>query len=583
MLTTVVALLRLRATNQLFSSGAGLFSRPYGGTIVRHSMRPRRRTLSFLALLATFALVAAACGGGGSSKSSSSSGSTSSDGKPVPGGKVVYGLEGGTTSFCLPRAQLAISGIMIAQSVYDTLTEPNDKGVSVPYLAKSVVPNATFDQWTITLRPGITFHDGTPLDAAAVAQNINAWKAGLLLGFVFGNIDTVTTPDNMTVVVKTKVPWVAFPAYLWSTGRTGIAAPAQLNNDATCDTNMIGTGPFKLKDFNPTTGDVDVVKNPNYWRKGFPYLNEIQWKIQEDGDQRVNGLQGGQFDVIHDDAGKNLKTIEGFGSQFLTDLEPAGYRESGQALLNVTRPPLNDLNIRRAMAMGADRDALNQIANDGKWTISNSVFDSKVLGNVKNSGFPQYNPTEAKKLVQAYKNSHGGQTPTFNLQSTFDQVTQALAKEVKRQMNVVGINVNLPAPVDQATIINQAIGSSVDAFLWRNYPGQDPDTMYVWFYGKSVVNFNHIDDPIMNKALDAGRSETDATKRKTDYETFNKQLASQAYTLWSYYETWYIAHTDKVKGILGPNLPDQNGGVGTEKPAQILAGYHQLLGMWKSS
>ena len=229
MLTTVVALPTLRSTNQLFSSGAGLFPGPYGGTIVRLSMRPRRRTLSFLALLATFALLVAACGGGGSDKKTGG-GTTSNDGKPVPGGKVVYGLEGGTTSFCLPRAQLAISGIMIAQSVYDTLTEPNDKSESVPYLAKSVEPNATFDQWTITLRPGITFHDGTPLNAAAVAQNINAWKAGVLLGFVFGNIDTVTTPDPLTVVVKTKVPWVAFPSYLWSTGRTGIAAPTETAN-----------------------------------------------------------------------------------------------------------------------------------------------------------------------------------------------------------------------------------------------------------------------------------------------------------------------------------------------------------------
>ena len=113
--------------------------------------------------------------------------------------------------------------------------------------------------------------------------------------------------------------------------------------------------------------------------------------------------------------------------------------------------------------------------------------------------------------MDAWKADNGGKSPTFSLQSTFDQVTQALAKEVKRQLNVVGINVNLPAPVDQATIINQAIGSQVDAFLWRNYPGQDPDTMYVWFYGGSVVNFNHIDDPIMNKALDAGRSDPDPT------------------------------------------------------------------------
>jgi peptide/nickel transport system substrate-binding protein len=265
------------------------------------------------------------------------------------------------------------------------------------------------------------------------------------------------------------------------------------------------------------------------------------------------------------------------------DKEPPGLREIGQTLLNVTRPPLNDVRIRRAIAMGLDRAALNQISNDGKWEISDSVFDKDVMGYVKDPGFPQYNPDGAKKLVNEWKADNGGQTPSFDLQSTFDQVTQQLAQEAKRQMNEIGIRVNLPAPVDQATIINQAIGSAVDAFLWRNYPGNDPDTMYVWFYGGSVVNFNHIDDAVMNKALDDGRSEPDPDKRRQDYETFNKRLSSQAYTIWSWYQTWFIAHDSKVKGIIGPNLPDANGNIGNQKPVQILAGIHQLLGMWKES
>ena len=136
--------------------------------------------------------------------------------------------------------------------MYDTLTEPDATPASTsPYLAKTRHAERHYTQWTIALRSGIKFQDGEPLNAAAVEQNINAWRKGVLLGFVFGNIADVTTPDDMTVVVKTKVPWVAFPAYLWTTGRTGIAAPAQLNDDATCDTNMIGTGPFKLNELQP--------------------------------------------------------------------------------------------------------------------------------------------------------------------------------------------------------------------------------------------------------------------------------------------------------------------------------------------
>ena len=326
-------------------------------------------------------------------------------------------------------------------------------------------------------------------------------------------------------------------------------------------------------------------KNANYWRKGFPYLDGIQFKVQEDGDQRVTGLQGGQFDVIHDDGGKNLKTIEGFGSGFTVDLEPTGYREVGQTLLNVTRPPLNDLNIRKALAMAVDRDTLNQIANDGKWEISNSVFDSKVMGYVSDPGFPKYDPAGAKKLVNAVEaGDNGGKTPTFNLQSTFDQTTQALAKEVKRQLAEVGINVVLPAPVDQATIINQAIGSQVDAFLWRNYPGEDPDTMYVWFYGGSVVNFNHVDDEVMNsgarrRPLGAGPGDPQGPLR-------GLQQAPLVAGLHDLELVPDLVHRPRQQREGHPR-PEPAGRErrrrAPQKPADILAGYHQLLGMWKSN
>jgi peptide/nickel transport system substrate-binding protein len=532
-----------------------------------------------LALLASFALVASACGSsGGGSKNSSS---TSSSGKPVSGGTLTYGLEGKTTDFCIPSAQLAISGIMVVTAVYDTLTAPTqDPNVYAPYLAKSITHNADYSQWTIGLRSGITFQNGEPLNAAAVKENIDAWRKGTLLQFVYSNIADTTTPDDMTVVVTMKTPWVAFPAYLWTTGRTGIAAPAQLSNPDTCKTNMIGTGPFQVTKFDPSTGDVTTKKNANYWRKGFPYLDGLNFKIQESGDQRVNGLQGGQFDIIHDDIGVNYDTVKGLGSGFTTVLEPPGRREIGQALLNVTRPPLDDLNIRKAIAMGTDRNALNQIQNKGNFDLSNQVMDSDVMGYLKDPGFPKYDVAGAKKLVNAWKAANGGKSPTFALQSTFDEQTKALAQETKRQMALIGITVTLPAPVDQATIINQAIGSQVDSFLWRNYPGADPDTLYVWFHSKSPVNFNHISDATVDSDLDKGRSEPNEATRKSLYEDFNKRLSTQVYNIWTWYENWYIASKSSVQGVLGPNLPDASGAPGSQKPVDVLAGYHQLLGLW---
>ncbi len=554
------------------------------GDAVRGSIRRAPRALGALAIAVALGLVAASCGGGGGGGTKTAP--PANEGTPTPGGKVVYGLDAAHDNFCLPVAQLAIAGIMVAQSVYDTLTEPDDNGNYVPYLAKSVTHNATYDEWTIGLREGIKFHDGTPLDANAVKQNIDAWRHGVLLSFVFKNIADVTVKDPLTVVVKTATPWVGFDQYLWATGRVGIAAPAQLNNNDTCSTNMIGTGPFKKKSFDPVSGNVDVVRNPDYWRKDsagrqLPYLDEIDWRPQPEDAQRVTGLQGGQFDVIQESVGNSLASLRDLQSQGQIKVheEPAGHQEIGYTLINVTRPPLDDLNARRALAMGTDRKALNQLYNRGLFRIADSVLDTKIPGYVADPGYPKYNPDEAKKLVDDYKRAHGGQFK-FTLQTVPDPETVALGQAVAAQLKKIGVDVNLPAPVDQATLIQQAVLGKVDAFLWRNHPGLDPDSNYVWFHSGSTVNFTHMSDPIVDQALDAGRVETDPVKRRQDYETFDKRMASQVYNFWAWYHIWSISTKPNVHGILGPNLPDETGKPGSVKPAQILAGYHQLLGIW---
>ena len=535
----------------------------------------RKRGIKIAASLAIVAMFATACGGGGEEGGDQGGGGT-----PVTGGVITYGVEGKTTQFCPPKTQAAISGIMIMQSMYDTLAEPTNDGRAVPYLAKTITPNADSTVWTIGLREGVTFHDGTPVDAAAVAQNINAWTKGLLLQFVFDNIATVTVTDPLTVTVAMKTPWVAFPWYLWTTGRTGIAAPAQLDSPD-CDTKLIGSGPFKLKSFDPASGDVAVVKNANYWRKGYPLLDGINWKVQGDSIQRMNGLEGGQFDVIHTSGGKDRKIVDGFGANITA--EPAGRREISQVLINLTRPPFNDPNARLALALSQDRDALAAIGAGPGTTKAYQVVDSKVLGHIKDpAGYPKgQDLAKAKKLVAEYKAAHGGKFE-LNLQSTFDPTTQALAAEIKREAAIVGITVNLPTPVDQAQIINQALGGAVDAFAWRNYPGADPDGLFVWFHSGSPVNFGKINDPIIDKALEDGRSELDPAKRKVAYETFVSQMSSQITTLWGWYTDWFIGSNDKVTGILGPNLPDATGKPGKDKPAEVFAGYHQLLGISKT-
>jgi peptide/nickel transport system substrate-binding protein len=514
-------------------------------------------------------------------------------GKPKSGGTITYGLEAPTTNFCLPNAQLAISGIVVTTAVYDTLTVPDKSGKYVPYLAQSVDHSPDYMSWTVKLRPNISFQNGEPLNADAVKQNLDAFAgkstavSAPLFGFVFSNVDSTSVVDPMTVQVNMKTPWVEFDQYLWSTGRLGIVAPAQLNSP-NCQTNMIGTGPFKLQNFDPVTGNVDVVKNPSYWRQGLPYLDGIKFVPVPDGSQRLTQFQGGALDVVHDSVGRDLTQYQKLGSEAKITKQPNGRMEITHTLINVKRPPFDDANARKAIAEGLDRTKLNQLVNDGKARIANGVFDSKVEGYLSNAGYPKFNPTDAKKLVQQYKAAHGGRFE-FSYQSTTDQLGIDTARFIKSELGKVGITVNLPQPVDQPTIINQAIGGSVDAFGWRNYPGLVGDTMYVWFYGTTQpggdaanpVNFNHINDPQMNQALDQGRAQADQAQRTQLYEQFNKAITSNEFSLWGWYTPWYIVTKPNVHNVIGPNLPDASGNTGSDKPTDVLAGYHQLLGLWK--
>src|SRR3954447_15540064 len=309
---------------------------------------------------------------------------------PKPGGSVTYGLEAETGGgWCPSSARLAISGIEVGAAIYDTLMVPNTKNEMVPYLAKSVEPNATFDSWTITLRDGIKFHDGTPLDSAALVRNFEEYRKSPLIGAALKPISTVTATGPLEVTVALSQPWPEFTWYLYLDGRFLIEAPAQLDSPD-CARNLIGTGPFKL-DHWTVNQELDANKNPDYWQKDskgtqLPYLDKITFKPVAEAVQRVNGLQGGSLDMIHTSDGQQVDALLQKKSSFNEMYEQPGRREVRYYLMNEAKPPLDDINARKAVALAIDRQQINDIRNNGVFTVADGPFDSPVTGYVKNPG-----------------------------------------------------------------------------------------------------------------------------------------------------------------------------------------------------
>ena len=552
-----------------------------------------RRLRTLIALLFAIAVVAASCGGtqnnsgGDTGANDENSGEQATDAKPVYGGDLTYGIEadpgGGAAGFCLAEAQLAISGMLVARTFYDTLTIPNNEGGYSPWLAESVEGDATNTTWTIKLREGITFHDGTPLDATVVKNNLDAYRGAyparkpVLFLLVFQNIADVQVTDPMTVTVTTKTPWPAFPAYLWGSARIGIMAQKQLDS-TDCANELIGTGPYKFKEY--VQGDhLTGVRNDSYWVKAdngdqLPYLDSLTLKVVIDGQQRVNGVRSGSLDMAHVSGGTEISLFRDMKDQGAKQLiESDKFGEVAYAMLNVKKEPFNNENARLAIAHGVDRQDLIDKSEDGVPTLANGPFTKGNVGYLEDPGFPEYDVAKAKEYLAAYK-ADTGKDLEVAIGHTPDTGTTELARLVQEQAEALGVKVSLQ-PIEQGSLINTALGGNFQALLWRNHPGGDPDTQYVWWHSGLPTNFSGINDPQIDAALEQGRVEPDPEKRKALYEDMNRVFAAKAYNLWTWATIWAIGFDNKVHGVLGPKLPDD------QQPSEGLATGHFLGALWK--
>ncbi len=548
-------------------------------------MSKSRRTRGIAAAVMAMGLLAAACGGGGGGGGSKGeTGSAPTDeGTPEAGGQVIYALESETNAgWCLPESQLAISGIQVARSIYDTLVQPDENDEMVPMLAESVEPNDTYDEWTLKIRQGVKFHDGSALTAEVVKNNLDAYRGQyegrkpLLFVFVLDNIDTVEATDASTVVITTKTPWPALPSALYNNGRLGMMGQAQLDNAENCNKDLVGTGPFKLKDWKVNDKFV-AEKNPDSWEtdaagNALPYLDEIEYRPVSDSGSRIEGLQTGQFDIIHTSGGEAAQQLTPVAdSGQINMISNSDFAEVGYAMTNEAKAPFDNLDARLAVAYGMDRDELIALRTGGLQEVASGPFAPGTMGYLEDTGFPDHDLEKAKEHAAAYKKATG-EDLAFTLTYVAFPGTKTDAELIQSQLADAGIDVKLSS-TDQAAQIDRAISGAFQLMLFRNHPGGDPDTQYVWWHSGSPVNFGKIDDPEIDKALEEGRSESDPAKRAEIYENMNRRFAEQVHNIWWNWSLWTVASVPTVHGILGPDLADM-------EPFPGLATGNPVSGIW---
>ncbi|HEX3842624.1 MAG TPA: ABC transporter substrate-binding protein [Acidimicrobiales bacterium] len=498
--------------------------------------------------------------GGGSGGGSGTPGVNK--GTPKTGGSLTIGTTAEIDGFFPPNNHWDNNGFLYANAVYDPLTAVAADGTIKPYLAQSVTPNSTYTVWTLTLRPGITFHDGSALTATVVKNNFDALKASTLTGIALQQVKSATVTGPLTLVYTCTQPLVDFPAGL-ATQVGYVVGQAMLDAvkaSSTASPKPIGTGPFVYGNWQPNQ-QFSATRNPNYWRSGLPYLNSITFKPIPDTTQRESTLKTGGVDLI---VSADPNTVNHFVGQSAFQVVDTlnytvGEPDMDFIMLNCATAPTNDLRIRQALAKATDQVQVNKIFGGGLAKLSNGLFP-KGSKYYSTTAYPTFDLPGAKALVAAYKAQHG--TAALTLTGTTDPRVSKATQVLQQMWNLAGFDITIKA-IEQAALITDAITGTYQALTFEQFAVPDPDLNYTWWStttvappGQISLNFARNSDPLIEQALQIGRTNPDPATRIKAYQTVNERICLDLPYIWLGQTVWSEVGDTRVQNFANPVLPD---------------------------
>ena len=509
-------------------------------------------------------------------------------------------------------------------SVLESLTIKNNKGDIVPYLAESVTMSNANKTWTIKLRSGITYSDGSPLNADNLIANLRSWsgvgllyKSGpapdlpaiawqltfdipgfkglkdMLKGLATSGPAFLATSkdygkmlanekkafvkiDDLTVQANLALPRPNFNYALWSEGRTRMMSTASLASAACGKTVAVGTGPFKIKSKGIDPFVTELVKNTTYWRKDaagkqLPYADSITFKVVQDGGQRVNALSKGQADIALFGAtsGQQLNRVRDTLKSKVKLIE--GPREANWGIhFNTMKAPFNNLLAREAFSYALDRNTFAKIACKGNCEGAIAVAP-KMHPYFSKKGAITFDLAKAKAKALAYK-AETGKALEFQMPITDTTESTADANLICGMMKAAGIGCTLMAQTTSSAYISRAFEFGQQLTVFNVVAGK---------YAEFANNFSTTSDLELSgyrvpKALggvgDGALAACFDKAWETSSPTNNtlklcaEDLQAKSYWTGLYTEGLFAAVSNKVTGFGETPLPNGN------KRASLIAG-----------
>nr|WP_051147421.1 TIGR04028 family ABC transporter substrate-binding protein [Glaciibacter superstes] len=497
---------------------------------------------------------------------SGAGGAASETGDPVTGGTLTYLEYQPTTCLYAPGTGFYPNGGLLNQ-ITDKLTYQNPETLEIePWIADSWTVNDTATEYTFVIRDGVTFSDGTPLDAAAVAANFDAYGLGseelkLPISEAINNYAGSTVVDEHTVTFSFTQP---SPGFLQGTSviQSGLVSPATLAlpYEEQCQLkNIVGSGAFTVSS-QVVDKEVDLVARDDYdWapanseHQGRAYLDEVKIIVTPEDSVRIGSLLSGQADYVRYVQAFDEASVEGAGFDLYA---PQTRGVNNGLFLRPSNSILQDVDVRKALQAGTDTQEIVDTIFTKNYPRATSVLSSTALGYVDLSDQLTYDPDKANELLDAagWKAGADGTREKDGAQlslNVFVAGAQPLSKQtlelVAQQWTKIGVQLNVK-PADSGTIAADIKDAEKTALNHSMVGRADQDVIKSQFHteNRDVILSN---DAELDALLDALASEPDTDARNAKVADAQKYIIDQGYAIPFFEEPQVYGAANYVHGI----------------------------------
>jgi peptide/nickel transport system substrate-binding protein len=418
------------------------------------------------------------------------------------------------------------------RSVYNLFAEnllyQDDKGEFHPQLAESWTLAEDGKSLIFKLRPGVKFQDGTDFNAEAVKFNLDRVidpKVAARARQYIGDLESTEVIDPLTVKINLKQPSGPFLTALATEPGSMVSPTAVRERGADFARSPIGTGPFQITDWG--AGKVEAKRFDGYWG-GAPYLDTVTVRTISNTAVKLVELKSGSVQLGDTIQVKDIPDLESDPNLKLVDKTQV---LTAYMAFNNSKPPFNNINLRKAVSHAISREALEKAVSRGQGGVMSGleapvspVWSEEIKGHNLNLELAR----------EAYKKS-GHKGPLTLLVIQRDPDTQ-IAQMIQSMCKAAGIDLRISVLERLAWVERTTNGNFELGLLRGGSPGPDPDMLFSQFYGRNASNdYARILNPEVWDMVDQARRLSNMADRKKIYVAIQQKILDnywQTYLFW---------------------------------------------------